>query len=108
MPPLASAPSIGGGRGRHHDDPRAGRVAPRQFLPRLDASGSHTGGVDIVPLTPEAWPALAELFSSGGDPRWCWCQYWRKPGLNWSNTTPDANRADLEALAQAGDPAPGL
>jgi GNAT superfamily N-acetyltransferase len=64
--------------------------------------------VDILPASPDVWPALAELFSAGGDPRWCWCQYWRKPGSNWSNTTPDANRADLEALIRAGDPAPGL
>jgi GNAT superfamily N-acetyltransferase len=61
----------------------------------------------IVPLTTEVWPALADLFAAGGDPKWCFCQFWRKPGSNWSNTTPAANRADLEALASA-DPAPGL
>jgi GNAT superfamily N-acetyltransferase len=63
--------------------------------------------VEIVPLTPEVWLSLAALFSAGGDPKWCWCQFWRKPGSNWSNTTPDANRSDLEALT-GGDPAPGL
>jgi GNAT superfamily N-acetyltransferase len=63
--------------------------------------------VEILPASTAIWPALAELFSSGGDPRWCWCQYWRKPGANWSNTTPDANRADLETLV-GGEPAPGL
>ena len=62
---------------------------------------------DIVPASPDAWPALAELFSAGGDPRWCWCQFWRKPGSNWSNTTPDDNRADLRALVER-EPAPGL
>jgi GNAT superfamily N-acetyltransferase len=63
--------------------------------------------VAIVPLTPATWPRLADLFSAGGDPRWCWCQFWRKPGSNWTNTTPEDNRADLEALAHA-DPSPGL
>ncbi len=63
--------------------------------------------LDIVPLTPDRWPALAELFAAGGDPKWCWCQFWRKPGSNWSNTSAADNRADLETLA-AGDPAPGL
>jgi GNAT superfamily N-acetyltransferase len=63
----------------------------------------------IEPLGPEAWPALAELFAAGGDPKWCWCQFWRKPGSNWSNTTADDNREDLRALAAAGDGiAPGL
>lgn len=61
----------------------------------------------IVPASPAEWPALAELFAAGGDPKWCWCQYWRKPGANWSNTTPAENRADLQALV-GGDPAPGL
>ena len=67
----------------------------------------HTATVEIAPLTSASWPALAELFAAGGDPRWCWCQYWRKPGSNWSNTTGDDNRRDLEALVDA-DPAPGL
>lgn len=63
--------------------------------------------MDIRPLTHDVWPALAELFAAGGDPRWCWCQFWRKPGSNWSNTSADDNRRDLEALV-GGDPAPGL
>ena len=33
--------------------------------------------VDVRPLTDETWDALAALFREGGDPRWCWCQYWR-------------------------------
>ncbi|MFN8631509.1 MAG: hypothetical protein U0838_14685 [Chloroflexota bacterium] len=30
--------------------------------------------MDIRPLTVALWPALADLFSAGGDPKWCWCQ----------------------------------
>jgi GNAT superfamily N-acetyltransferase len=63
--------------------------------------------LDIEPLSSSNWAALAQLFAAGGDPRWCWCQFWRKPGANWTNTTPADNRADLEALVGA-DPAPGL
>lgn len=63
--------------------------------------------VEIRPATTELWPAVATLFSAGGDPKWCWCQFWRTPGSNWTNTSADANRRDLEALV-AGDPAPGL
>ena len=68
---------------------------------------THTGPMDIRPLDREIWPALAELFAAGGDPKWCWCQWWRKRNANWTNTTADDNRADLERLA-AADPAPGL
>jgi GNAT superfamily N-acetyltransferase len=64
-------------------------------------------GMEIVTASPGSWPALAELFAAGGDPKWCWCQFWRKPGSNWTNTTPADNRADLEALVGA-DPAPGI
>jgi GNAT superfamily N-acetyltransferase len=63
--------------------------------------------VVVVPLSVETWPALAELFAAGGDPKWCWCQFWRKPGANWTTTTAADNRADLEALVGA-EPAPGL
>ncbi len=63
--------------------------------------------MEIAPLSLGIWPALAHLFAAGGDPKWCWCQFWRKPGSNWSNTTPEENRADLETLVGA-DPAPGL
>ncbi len=33
--------------------------------------------MEIVPASPEVWPALEALFREGGDPRWCWCQFWR-------------------------------
>jgi GNAT superfamily N-acetyltransferase len=64
--------------------------------------------VEIKPASLALWPALAELFAAGGDPKWCWCQYWRKPGSNWTNTTAEENRADLRALLDADGPAPGL
>jgi GNAT superfamily N-acetyltransferase len=63
--------------------------------------------MEIEPLTAANWNAVAALMPTVSDSRWCWCQYWRKPGSNWSNTTPDVNRTDLERLA-GGDPAPGL
>ena len=63
--------------------------------------------MEIVPASRELWPALAELFAAGGDPKWCWCQFWRKPGSNWTNTTGADNRASLEALV-GDEPAPGL
>jgi hypothetical protein len=30
--------------------------------------------MEIAPASQDSWPALAELFAAGGDPRWCWCQ----------------------------------
>lgn len=62
----------------------------------------------IRPLTLETWEALAGLFTQGGDPKWCWCTYWRVPGSTWATATPTANRRALRSLAKDGDHSPGL
>ena len=66
----------------------------------------------ILPVTPEVWPAVADLFAEGGDPKWCACMYWRVRGLDWTNSTAETNRsamaAAVEAAAVDGSPAPGL
>ena len=64
--------------------------------------------IEIVPASPVVWPLIAELFASGGDPKWCWCQWWRKRNANWTNTTSEENRAGLEALVGRDELAPGL
>jgi GNAT superfamily N-acetyltransferase len=66
----------------------------------------------IVPVTPDIWPAVADLFAEGGDPRWCSCMYWRVRGLDFRNSTAKSNSramaAVVEAAAADGSPAPGL
>ncbi len=64
-------------------------------------------GMEIVPASPAAWSALVELFSAPGDASSCWCQWWRRPGSDWSKATVDENRGRLEQLV-GSDPAPGL
>jgi hypothetical protein len=32
-----------------------------------------TSMLSIVPLSIESWDALSDLFSAGGDPKWCCC-----------------------------------
>ena len=49
--------------------------------------------LDIRPLTPDRIPDLATLFDQGGDPKWCWCTYFRVRGRDWSNSTAAENRA---------------
>lgn len=66
-----------------------------------------TDELSISPLTAAAWDALADLFEEGGDPRWCWCQYFRVRGLDWSNSSAAVNRDRLRRLTDAGRP-PGL
>jgi GNAT superfamily N-acetyltransferase len=61
----------------------------------------------ILPLTRERIADLSTLFDAGGDPKWCWCAFFRVRGLSFANSTPAANRAVIEALAD-DSPAPGL
>ena len=64
--------------------------------------------VTIQPLTTGTWPALSALFEEGGDPAWCWCQFWRTSGFSGSRDDQKAaNRDKLQQLA-AGPAAPGL
>ena len=65
--------------------------------------------VEIHPLTPDRWPDVEALFSEGGDPRNCWCMYWRLRGKNWSFTNAGETKQGLHELVdQDRDPAPGL
>jgi GNAT superfamily N-acetyltransferase len=65
----------------------------------------------IRPLTEERLGDVATLFNQGGDPKWCWCAYFRIRGMDWKNSTPKRNRAVLERAVDAGRKsrrAPGL
>ena len=65
----------------------------------------------IVPLTPARLPDLAQLFEEGGDPKWCWCAYFRVRGIDFSAAGKARHRSVLEAAVANGavaGRAPGL
>ena len=62
---------------------------------------------DIRPATSETWDALAALFREGGDPRWCWCQFWRMRGRDMSVAKVPELERRLRAQAESDEP-PGL
>jgi len=64
--------------------------------------------LEVKPLTPAVWPALAALFQEGGDPKWCWCAFWRTRGSDADRAHRNQNRALLRGLAGREDLAPGL
>jgi len=70
-------------------------------------TAARSDRVEVHPLTQDRFDDLAALFSEGGDPSWCWCQFFRVRGLDWSNSTPEANRDRLEGQTRTGPP-PGL
>ena len=63
--------------------------------------------VQVRPLTAETWDALAELFREGGDPRWCWCQYWRLRSKDMAAAKVPQLRERLHEQALSTEP-PGL
>jgi GNAT superfamily N-acetyltransferase len=67
--------------------------------------------IDIQPLIPDRLPDLAALFGEGGDPKWCWCAYYRLRGTDFSSGSAARNRAVLETATMDGvalGRAPGL
>jgi GNAT superfamily N-acetyltransferase len=69
--------------------------------------GAATGSVVVRPLTDDTWEALAALFREGGDPRWCWCQFWRLRSKDMSSLKVPELRERLHDQARS-EPAPGL
>ena len=62
--------------------------------------------IKIHPLTERRFDDLANLFMQGGDPKWCWCMYYRKRGADWASDRAQ-NREALRGLARR-QTAPGL
>jgi GNAT superfamily N-acetyltransferase len=60
----------------------------------------------IRPLTPDLWPALADLFGRNGACGGCWCMYWRI-GAAYRRRPCAHNEAAFRALVTRGPP-PGL
>ena len=81
----------------------ARRVAP----PPQDPVDPDT--VQIVPLSPDRWNDVAVLFGEGGDPKTCWCMFWRLRSKDWSFANAAETREGFHRLVDDGrDPAPGL
>ena len=57
--------------------------------------------LDIQPLTPKRLPDLAALFGQGGDPKWCWCAYYRLRGVDFSAGSAQRNRRVLEGAVDS-------
>lgn len=72
---------------------------------------AHAPVLEVLPLTPERLPDLAGLFGQGGDPKWCWCAFYRVRSVDFRTGTAGGNREVLEratlTTAAAGR-APGL
>src|SRR5262245_31225883 len=59
----------------------------------------------ILPLTPNLWPALEDLFGKWGASNGCWCMYWRVGGAYRGRC--GENKETLRRIVKRGSP-PGL
>jgi GNAT superfamily N-acetyltransferase len=57
--------------------------------------------LEIVPLTRDRLADLAALFGQGGDPKWCWCAFFRVRGMDFSTATAAGNRRSFERSLRA-------
>ena len=73
----------------------------------VGAATPSAATLEIRSLSPDRFTDVASLFEEGGDPRWCWCVFFRFRGRDWTNATAADNRAALEDLTHR-DLAPGL
>jgi GNAT superfamily N-acetyltransferase len=69
--------------------------------------------VAVHPLDTSLWPSLCDMFGQGGDPKSCWCTFWRLTNAQSSGLSTDDRRAWLQQVTDAAtaDPrtiAPGL
>src|SRR5215212_11340494 len=77
--------------------------------PEPEAPPVDPTSIEVVPLTPERWNDVADLFGEGGDPKTCWCMYWRVCSRDWSFASAAESRDGFRDLVdQRRDPAPGL
>lgn len=67
--------------------------------------------VAIEPVTPDRLPDVAALFGQGGDPRWCWCAWYRVRNADFSKGSGERHREIFESAVVDGEAvgrAPGL
>jgi len=62
--------------------------------------------LNILPLTPDLWPALVDLFGDKGAVSGCWCMYWRI-GSQYRRRPGEANKEEFHQVVKNGPP-PGL
>ena len=63
--------------------------------------------LEIHPLTPDRWDDLATLFDRPGDPKGCWCMYYRVRSREFADLWGKGARAAFRKVVADGPP-PGL
>ena len=68
---------------------------------------SRAAQVEVLPVTPERWSDMVELFGDNGAQSGCWCMWFRVPPKTWSANGNAGNRKAMLTRVAGGD-VPGL
>jgi GNAT superfamily N-acetyltransferase len=63
--------------------------------------------LEIHPLTPDRWDDLVTVFDRPGDPKGCWCMFYRVRGRDFDRLWGQGARSAFQEVV-AGGPPPGL
>lgn len=63
--------------------------------------------IEIVPVTPERWDDLVDLFGPNGAYSNCWCTWWMWRSAEWDRVSAAERRAELRRRVEGGEE-PGL
>jgi GNAT superfamily N-acetyltransferase len=61
-------------------------------------------GVSILPVTPDRFDDVVELFGTRGDPAWCWCQYFVTSGSSYERSARNNKRQLRDQVQSATRP----
>jgi GNAT superfamily N-acetyltransferase len=65
------------------------------------------GRLEIHPLTRDRWDDLVTLFDRPGDPKGCWCMFWRVRGRDFEQLWGKGAKSAFREVVDEGPP-PGL
>ena len=60
--------------------------------------------LEIHPLTRDRWDDLVTVFDRPGDPKGCWCMFYRVRGRDFERRWGRGNREDFQAVVEDGPP----
>ncbi len=67
-----------------------------------------TGSIQVHRADPGRWEDVATVMGRRGGAAFCWCQFFRLRGRQWSDSTPETNREALREQVCEGAAPPGL
>ncbi|WP_346928041.1 hypothetical protein [uncultured Arthrobacter sp.] len=69
---------------------------------------AETSGQPGIATAAADWPDVVHLFGVRGEPSRCWCRFFALTGPEWSASTPEQRKTQLQGKFDGGAPAPGV